>query len=365
MPQAPVDDAGAVLFYEDSGAPPNSTEYTTIVLVHGMIFHSGTFHRLLPHAHTHNLRLVLLNMRDYPNSSPLTPADRAALSSTPAAALRGLAHQLAAFMAYFVRTYEIPERTGEGKGRGGIVLSTWSFSNTLHLALLADAHLLPRETNTLLRRYWRRSVLYDPALGNIGAAVPPGVYSPLRDPSLPSPTKRIAAFSLWVSSYFPPVPPSSIPSYTLADLLARQAQGSDNERTPSVERMSEEERKGTASGVEEVIGGVEAMRAVPRTVYEDNTRRALWEPDVDPESDANENGEEGRMTFPELSVLVLWFDSSIGDCIWATKLLHDAHAAASPPPRSREVEFVSVSGCNHLAHWDEPERIVRALAEHV
>lgn len=42
MPQARVDDAGNVLYYEDSGAPPTGAGvYTTIVVIHGFVFHSG------------------------------------------------------------------------------------------------------------------------------------------------------------------------------------------------------------------------------------------------------------------------------------------------------------------------------------
>lgn len=44
MPIAPVNDDGAVLYYEDTGAPSQSTDYTTLALVHGLIFHSGTLY---------------------------------------------------------------------------------------------------------------------------------------------------------------------------------------------------------------------------------------------------------------------------------------------------------------------------------
>lgn len=41
MPTLPIDDAGNVLYFEDSGPPPNASIYTTIVLIHGLIFHGG------------------------------------------------------------------------------------------------------------------------------------------------------------------------------------------------------------------------------------------------------------------------------------------------------------------------------------
>lgn len=43
MHTASLDDKGTVFYYEDSGAPSGSPNYTTLVLVHGTCFHSGTF----------------------------------------------------------------------------------------------------------------------------------------------------------------------------------------------------------------------------------------------------------------------------------------------------------------------------------
>lgn len=42
MPTVPIGDEGAELFYADSGVPNGSTDYVTIVLVHGVVFHGGT-----------------------------------------------------------------------------------------------------------------------------------------------------------------------------------------------------------------------------------------------------------------------------------------------------------------------------------
>ena len=41
MPLAPVG-GGVVLFYEDSGIPNATTDYTTLVLIHGIMYRSGT-----------------------------------------------------------------------------------------------------------------------------------------------------------------------------------------------------------------------------------------------------------------------------------------------------------------------------------
>ena len=96
MPSITIDNQGNNLYYEDTGAPQNSESlYTTLIIVHGTGFHgreystrtllhsstlpnfplSEIFRRLLPLAAQHNLRLVLINRRDYPHSSPYTEED--------------------------------------------------------------------------------------------------------------------------------------------------------------------------------------------------------------------------------------------------------------------------------------------------
>ena len=49
MPFAPVDNNGTQFYYEDTGAPTGSSAYTTLVLIHGAVFHSGMW-RTFPQA---------------------------------------------------------------------------------------------------------------------------------------------------------------------------------------------------------------------------------------------------------------------------------------------------------------------------
>lgn len=47
MPFAPVNEDGAVMYYDDSGIPDDSATYTTVILVHGLVFHGGSYDILL------------------------------------------------------------------------------------------------------------------------------------------------------------------------------------------------------------------------------------------------------------------------------------------------------------------------------
>ena len=48
MPFAPVNEDGAVMYYEDSGLPSDSATYTTIVLIHGLGLHGGAYDIFVP-----------------------------------------------------------------------------------------------------------------------------------------------------------------------------------------------------------------------------------------------------------------------------------------------------------------------------
>ena len=43
MPRAAVNGDGVVLDYEDTGPPSDSADYTTIVMVHGLVFYARMY----------------------------------------------------------------------------------------------------------------------------------------------------------------------------------------------------------------------------------------------------------------------------------------------------------------------------------
>ena len=49
MPTIPVNNDGDFLYYEDSGAPQGLTHYTTIILLHGFVCHSGEYSLMRTH----------------------------------------------------------------------------------------------------------------------------------------------------------------------------------------------------------------------------------------------------------------------------------------------------------------------------
>lgn len=53
MPIATIDDEGTYLYYEDSGVPPGSSDYTTVICLHAFGVHGG-----MTQAICHCLRLL-------------------------------------------------------------------------------------------------------------------------------------------------------------------------------------------------------------------------------------------------------------------------------------------------------------------
>jgi hypothetical protein len=47
MPTLSVNDEGVSLYYSDSGAPPDSTDYVTIIALHGFVYNGGKGYPLL------------------------------------------------------------------------------------------------------------------------------------------------------------------------------------------------------------------------------------------------------------------------------------------------------------------------------
>jgi hypothetical protein len=131
-------------------------------------FLSATFLPLFPYAEIHNLRLVTVNLRDYPGSSPLDSRELANLRSqepeTQAMVIREQALEIATFLVRFIEAEGIspPKRIAPGSDKevGGISLVAWSQSNAFLLSLLSNISLLDAYTDALLERYLRVVFMY-------------------------------------------------------------------------------------------------------------------------------------------------------------------------------------------------------------
>ena len=183
MPSVSVNDRGASWYYEDSGIPNGAAVYTTIVIVHGFAFHSGTyrfskgeelplltpfpgsFFRLFEHAAAHGVRIITANVRDYPGSTPYTQDELERFWSTDMgvfrAATRDKGLELGTFLVNVITSEDVPVTENvDGKESGGVVLVCWSFGNIWSMSLLANEQELDVSKRDILRRYLRVAVMY-------------------------------------------------------------------------------------------------------------------------------------------------------------------------------------------------------------
>ncbi|OBZ69050.1 hypothetical protein A0H81_11212 [Grifola frondosa] len=302
MPLAPLGHS-VHFFYTDTGPPANSATYTTLVLIHGIIFHQATFRRLYPFAAQHNLRLVAPNLRDYPGSTPYTPHETDAFANPHThvqdAAIQAYGAEIAAFLAWLIKTHDLPPVTtpANSAAAGGIALLGWSGGNTATLAMLAHANKLPAETRSLLASHLRTLIIFEPTISALGIDAPPTLYSPLRDSSI-SLDERTSISGPWLSTHYSSADPhpARAPEPTCAPAL--------QDPPPSTTRMSAEDLAAiTDVGVIQRAQG--AMLSVDPRIYNRNLRKALgldW---------------GAASVLPLLRIEVVWCDRSVGDCVYA------------------------------------------------
>jgi hypothetical protein len=111
---------------------------------------------MIPFAAANRVRLILVNRRDYPGSTPLSDAELTELGSsdleTRAKALAQQGLDIGLFLARIIREENIPPVVigRDGKRQGGIALVAWSLAHTPLAGLLAHANSLPTDALRVL-----------------------------------------------------------------------------------------------------------------------------------------------------------------------------------------------------------------------
>ncbi len=185
--------------FNDTGAPEGSANYTTLVILHGYVWHSGAytytqspslhvkntkfsrrraisavFTRLVPLAKEYNTRIVLLNRRGYPGSATYTDEERAAFPTLlPEDAsqrdldiardqleswLKGRTHEILHFLEDLVRADDIALAQPE-TNVGGIVVVGWSFAALMAPSIVSYGPTFPA-SDVDLGKYLRRVVMH-------------------------------------------------------------------------------------------------------------------------------------------------------------------------------------------------------------
>lgn len=359
MPVAPVDNRGTHLYYEDSGSPQSSQTYTTIVAIHGTIYHGGMFRPIFPFAAENNLRFVTVNLRDYPGSTPSSPAELSALLGDPegqAGWLRDRGIEIAAFLEWFIRSEHIPQTTtvvgGSESFVGGLSLLDWSSGNCVTMSVLAHVDAISAEHRRLLGQYLRSTIILDPSPHPFGLDFSEiADFVPGRPPIIVRPTQEwVEWFLLWISSYYHHTPAtlSSFEALSGPDFMSGCAQAPITdprpEERPTLLCMSEEERRDALDYIHAPRSCV-PMALIDKSVFLENMRRALWDCSV----------------WPHLRVTLVWCEMSPGEMLvgsWhLAKQIREAW-----PDGARKVSVKRMENANHFPHWDQPAHVVQFLS---
>lgn len=116
------------------------------------------FEHLHEHAHKFNLRLVILNRREYRGSSKHSDADLRDLDQGSQAALDKTAGIISEFLLRVIDS-GIPPPSPDG-GDGGLVVLGWSMGNATSMAPFSDISLVTATQASKLQEFVKHLVLY-------------------------------------------------------------------------------------------------------------------------------------------------------------------------------------------------------------
>lgn len=200
------------------------------------------FHKIHSHAHSLNLRTMILHRRDYEGSTPYSPEELEELEQGSVVFWERLSAQIAEFLEIFILREKIPKLTRQklpfsqdrlqlqsmraspgsvGGGNGGVAIFGWSAGCSTVLSFLGASHnpMISQESYKLLEEYIGNCILYgkkyssplyvliniyeDPTYLCFGYTLPSDNpnYIPWADPTV-APEDIPRAVSEWVSSYY-------------------------------------------------------------------------------------------------------------------------------------------------------------------
>ncbi|THU95907.1 hypothetical protein K435DRAFT_112270, partial [Dendrothele bispora CBS 962.96] len=331
----------------DSGAPPDSKDYTTLIIFHGGVFDRTSFEKLPQYAHSFNLRTVVVNRRGYPGSTPYTESEMEDLNQGKKVHLEKLGSLIGSFVERFIEENEktgagIPKISGEGKS-GGVAIMGWSIGAVSAMSMFADPALISPKSYSLLQKYVKDLVFYDPPAHAFGYPYLSDMYYPWRDKDITTPDQFSSGFLSWVSSYYQHPNPNG-PSATLLDNSKSTAQ----QTSFSSEELERFCHKPSLPQEFAIFGPIQsAINSMSKEVLLNADLAASFFPNV-------------KMTF-------LMCTRSPWLCPWGAietrRHYVEAYMKLPSHQKLRELEFVPVDGANHMVHWDDPEQFLDAVLE--
>ncbi|KAI0766173.1 hypothetical protein BD413DRAFT_636601 [Trametes elegans] len=343
----------------DTGAPEGRRNYTTLVILHGCSYDGDTFRRLLPYSARYNSRIILVNRRDYPGTTPYSSSERALLPSVHMepraneeqakmasqmleAFMKERARELYDFLQVLIRERGLPAIHAKATGR--VVPVGWSLGSAWITSLLTHVASFP-VGDVRVHDHVRRvlsSGIYSPETDP---------YNPLLDPTLPH-DERMATFVEWISSYYSH-------GDTVDELERRRAL-----RTPARTTIPPSDNGvPSAAPIDPAASGgsdwAVLYGCMTLGVFGSLRRRALLLPGNGQATTGDPVLGDG---WRDVEVLVVWGDRSVWEAPYAAwALREELDRARKDGYLVRDVKIMRLKGANHFPQWDHPEETLRAF----
>ncbi|TFK51294.1 hypothetical protein OE88DRAFT_1680018 [Heliocybe sulcata] len=339
MPLATIDSEGTEIFYRDTGAVQGSSDYTTLVIYHGSAFTGHNFDRLFPYGGRDNVRVVIINRRDYPPSSLYSEAELEDMNQGRKVALEVISRDTANFLLWFATTQKIP-RISTDRRAGGFALMGWSLGSATPVALFGHPQSVPKETFTQLEAYVRQLILFDPAYATFGYESPPG-YTPFTDTEL-DPPDIFQHFPEWVSGY-----------YTHPGLPSRDVSQLDFSR------------RGSCPSVATMTAVEFAKACYPPAGRSEFPMFYSMQPELAKQGERALFDEETVSTvLPGTEVVWQYCERTNWPCIFAfIETERRWKECIAQGKRIRKIQFQEIKDVNHFVQWDHPARYWAATCQ--
>ncbi|KAL0065579.1 hypothetical protein AAF712_007357 [Marasmius tenuissimus] len=333
------------IFFTDTGAPPNSSDYKTLIVLHGAAFNGHGFERLHEHAHSLNLRVVLWNRREYPGSTKYTDAELEEVAEGKKVFLDRLGQQMSEWLLQFIEKENIPPSTDQKTG--GIAIVGWSLGCAWALTLFADPKVSSPEATRILEKYVKDVVLYDPPHLSLGYELNPerDFYNPWTDPDCKTPEETYRAFTHWVSSFFDHKS-SDTGDFDDMDLTTKRSEN------PTIAQWTQEEFSKWVSPDAAARSELKLYVKPMQTRISEMAEAVFFDAKLI------------DSYFPDLKVTVIVCARTQWHSLWAsleTMKRYKAHIADGKP--ARPTQLIKIDGINHYAHHETPKLLLEKIVE--
>ncbi|KAJ7031108.1 hypothetical protein C8F04DRAFT_1041807 [Mycena alexandri] len=331
MPKVTIPNTSLEFFFTDNGAP-TAEKYTTYIIVHGHSYHAAVFQRLVPLASERGVRLICVNRREYPGSTPHTAQELRVYASGSHEERATLLHEegvnLAICVDEIIQKYAL----------SSVTLVSWSLGNTFTMAAMASILSFPVQSQLRIRTSVKRVILWDAPIEALGIPCPPNSYLPLYDTEL-APEARGPVFSKWVQSYFNH---NDLSSHDPKQLNYRTH---DTSKRRTFEDLSPAEFQGMADHSASDRCDTVLTKPPFASIISAVVEQALFNPDI-----------RSAWNHPGISYVVgeanPW---NVLVAAWTIQERVKEFNGKTP------ISFTFVEGVNHFGMWDDPKKFLDVL----